>query len=186
MLTMEMPIVGCRESQFRAGFAVCRVNENVEVRGASWLHRSCTPLVAEILRPRVVALVVAAVGAGQLLASSFHVGWPCPFLAITGLPCPGCGLTRSVLALMHGHAADSLRWHAFGPLLFAGLVTSLAAAAMPAMVRGPVLKAIAAVESKVPLGMVLLILFGIFWLARLSGLLPLPASPDWHIPLNPA
>ena len=57
---------------------------------------------------------------------------------------------------------------------------------MPAMVRGPVLKAIAAVESKVPLGMVLLILFGIFWLARLSGLLPLPASPDWHIPLNPA
>ena len=161
---------------------MCSVNDSVKMPAASWVHRCCTPVLAEILRPRVVALVVAAVGAGQLLASTFHVGLPCTFLALTGLPCPGCGLTRSVLALAHGHVADSVRWHPFGPLLAAGLVAALVAAAMPGAVRRPVLRTIAAVESKSPLAMVLLILFGIFWVVRLSGIVPLPASTDWHIP----
>ncbi|MFD0532703.1 DUF2752 domain-containing protein [Actinomadura luteofluorescens] len=39
----------------------------------------------------------------------------CPFLALTGYYCPGCGMTRLVYALAHGHVGT-----AFGlnPLLF--------------------------------------------------------------------
>jgi hypothetical protein len=39
----------------------------------------------------------------------------CPFLALTGYYCPGCGMTRLVYALTHGHVGT-----AFGlnPLLF--------------------------------------------------------------------
>ena len=29
---------------------------------------------------------------------------PCFFYQATGIPCPGCGLTRSVLSLLHGDA----------------------------------------------------------------------------------
>ena len=32
----------------------------------------------------------------------------CPFHAITGLHCPGCGVTRATLLLLKGHVADSL------------------------------------------------------------------------------
>ncbi len=39
----------------------------------------------------------------------------CPIKRLTGLPCPGCGLTRGCLALMRLDFADALRWH---PLAF--------------------------------------------------------------------
>ena len=43
----------------------------------------------------------------------------CRFKAITGLDCPNCGLTRSVVALAHGDARASFGWHPAGPLLAA-------------------------------------------------------------------
>ncbi|WP_299042334.1 DUF2752 domain-containing protein [uncultured Thermosynechococcus sp.] len=51
-----------------------------------------------------------------------HTGTPpfllCPFRAITGIPCPGCGLTRSFLAIARGDFENALRMHLFGPVLF--------------------------------------------------------------------
>ena len=32
----------------------------------------------------------------------------CPFKAMTGLDCPGCGLTRGVYSLLHGRALEAL------------------------------------------------------------------------------
>ncbi|WP_024936739.1 DUF2752 domain-containing protein [Actinomadura welshii] len=39
----------------------------------------------------------------------------CPFLALTGFYCPGCGMTRLVYALTHGHLGAAF---GFNPLLF--------------------------------------------------------------------
>jgi hypothetical protein len=48
--------------------------------------------------------------------------WSCPVRALTGVPCPTCYLTRSVLATFRGDLAGALRWHAFGPpLVLAGV-----------------------------------------------------------------
>ena len=38
----------------------------------------------------------------------------CWFKLMTGLPCAGCGLTRSVVLLMHGGVRASLAMHPFG------------------------------------------------------------------------
>lgn len=38
---------------------------------------------------------------------------------VFGLPCPGCGLTRSFVSLAHGDFVDSLRFNPAGVLLFA-------------------------------------------------------------------
>jgi uncharacterized protein DUF2752 len=43
---------------------------------------------------------------------------PCPFHAMTGLWCPGCGSTRGLHALAHGHLLQALR---FNPLMVASL-----------------------------------------------------------------
>ena len=43
---------------------------------------------------------------------------PCAFHAVTGCPCPTCGATRCVLALLHGHVGEALGWN---PLVFTGI-----------------------------------------------------------------
>ncbi|MFM7536349.1 MAG: DUF2752 domain-containing protein [Acidimicrobiales bacterium] len=36
---------------------------------------------------------------------------PCPFRAITGLDCPGCGATRATWSLVHGRPLDALDYN---------------------------------------------------------------------------
>ena len=39
----------------------------------------------------------------------FFVG--CPFYKTTGVPCPGCGMTRAYKALLTGHFFEAFHWH---------------------------------------------------------------------------
>lgn len=38
-------------------------------------------------------------------------GWRCPAAAITGHPCPGCGLTRALRLALHGDVAGATHMH---------------------------------------------------------------------------
>lgn len=58
----------------------------------------------------MVPLLVVAVALWSGLAA-------CPNRAMTGVPCPGCGLTRASLALLSGDLAGALHWHPLVPLL---------------------------------------------------------------------
>ncbi len=71
----------------------------------------------------IAGLFLAAVLVGLALPRSTWDRLPdfCPFLRLTGRPCPTCGLTRSWSALLHGDLAASFRFHAWGPLLLAGI-----------------------------------------------------------------
>ncbi len=62
--------------------------------------------------------LVALVGALAVLANAPM----CPFAAVTGHPCPGCGLTRATLSIVHGQFAQAFQLH---PLSF--VVSPLAA-----------------------------------------------------------
>lgn len=69
-----------------------------------------------VLAPLAVAV---AAGAGTLLVALVDPGEPghyptCPFLALTGLYCPGCGGLRAVHALTHGDPITAL---GFNPLV---------------------------------------------------------------------
>lgn len=41
----------------------------------------------------------------------------CPTKLLTGLPCPGCGITKSLIFLYQGNIEKSMHYHAFGPLV---------------------------------------------------------------------
>jgi hypothetical protein len=69
-------------------------------------------------------LVLLALVVGHLLPMSLVTTGPsfCPFKVATGLPCPGCGLTRSSVALLHGDLGTSLYYHPLGVVMIAGAV----------------------------------------------------------------
>ncbi len=63
--------------------------------------------------------LAAAAGAAYIMIPLLiNFGYRCPFQAVTGLNCPGCGSSRALFALQHGHL-----WEAFtlNPLLLIGL-----------------------------------------------------------------
>lgn len=67
---------------------------------------------------------VVAIGASFLLSPDHIEDGPvvCPFRRLTGLPCPGCGLTRSWVYAAHGWWRESFASHPFGLLLMAAVV----------------------------------------------------------------
>lgn len=48
--------------------------------------------------------------------------WGCTFKRTFGIPCPNCGMTRSVIFTLHGEFDRALRMNPAGPLLVAGLL----------------------------------------------------------------
>ncbi len=64
----------------------------------------------------------------------------CWFHNVTGLPCPGCGLTRSLASVSHGHLGEAFRYHPFGPLIYA-MAVGLTAAALAGEARRARLRA---------------------------------------------
>ena len=49
----------------------------------------------------------------------------CPLKMLTGFPCPGCGITKSLVYFYEGHLQKSLYYHLFGPLVIAFCVVTI-------------------------------------------------------------
>src|SRR5688500_12139151 len=79
-------------------------------------------------------LAVGAVGAWVLytFAPTAYRFYPkCAFFALTGLQCPGCGITRALHHLLHGRFEEAFR---LNPMLF--VLIGLALYMLPSVVRG--------------------------------------------------
>ncbi|GGP76760.1 DUF2752 domain-containing protein [Streptosporangium pseudovulgare] len=68
-------------------------------------------LAVPLAAAAAVALAAAYVGAVDPGEPGHYP--PCPFLALTGLYCPGCGGLRAVHALVHGDPASALGFNPF-------------------------------------------------------------------------
>lgn len=73
------------------------------------------------MKPAVKKILYAS---GLLLALCVGVlilnrlfGTICPFKVITGIPCPGCGMTRALAAAMRGQFERAFDFHPLFPLV---------------------------------------------------------------------
>jgi hypothetical protein len=126
------------------------------------------PLFAPLMTTRKAAAALVALTAAQVAATVFHLpAWVCPFLQVTGIPCPGCGLSRACAALVTGAPAYSLRMHAFAAPVLLGVVLLLVAAVLPAPARLKMSAAAERVERSTGVSLLLLVALLVYWLARL-------------------
>lgn len=82
------------------------------------------------------------IAAGSLLLSALlSPAWMaqsdvlCPFRLLTGLLCPGCGLTHAFVHLTHGDLGLAFDHHPFGPLVYAVFVVTVGWAVLHRWVR---------------------------------------------------
>ena len=60
----------------------------------------------------IKAALICGVGLGYAFFSSvFHWGIPCPIHAVTGLYCPGCGVSRMCMALLRLDFKEAASWN---------------------------------------------------------------------------
>jgi hypothetical protein len=105
--------------------------------------------------------------------SILHMPGICPFRMLTGLPCPLCGMTRSVISAMHGHFAESFAYHPLGIAFCIGLIVLIIVNCAKSLRPDLQQKlSFALNEKQILIGIAAIFL--VAWLGRLMGFDPLP------------
>jgi hypothetical protein len=130
-----------------------------------------SPVFSGLLMDRRAGSVVFLAGGIHLGINLVGLpGWVCPIRAATGLPCPGCGLTTSVIQFLHGDFVESLETHAFGPVFLLILLIMAAALIAPSNLRQQLVVFIDRLETRFGLTAWLLFILFVYWGIRLVGL----------------
>ncbi len=131
-------------------------------------HTLTQPIAAAILRDRRLALAVVGFGALNVALFVLHLPtWQCPLLHTTGVPCPGCGLTRAIALLFRGEWRASLTMHAFAPLFVVGLAMIGLGALLPSDDRQAFIGRIQKIEQRTGITTLLVVALFFYWLVRL-------------------
>jgi hypothetical protein len=65
---------------------------------------------------------VAPLLGAYIYNQGYQIPFACPIRHLTGIPCPTCGMTRSLMAAVRGEWMVSIDYHLFGPILIAVLI----------------------------------------------------------------
>jgi hypothetical protein len=92
--------------------------------------------------------------------------WACPIRHGLGIPCPGCGLTRALKALILGDWHQAIAIHAFSPLAVAVLGLMGYVALAPATHRRWIVQYCGQIEQKTGVSFFVIAVFLAYWLIR--------------------
>jgi Protein of unknown function (DUF2752) len=65
----------------------------------------------------IVAGPVIGIAALAMMAPFEHGPTTCPFALLTGMACPGCGMTRALSHLIHGDIGVAMTLHPLSPMI---------------------------------------------------------------------
>jgi hypothetical protein len=104
----------------------------------------------------------------------------CGFKNLTGLPCPGCGLTHSFCALTQGDIAGAFAFNLLGPLLYLALIVLWIRSMFVLLDRTEMVRRYDEFAARFSLVRMYAIAFAVYGIVRIAYLLmfdPLPQSP---------
>ncbi len=120
-----------------------------------------------------VRSTIAVLGSLALLALALRLPTrlipfsTCGFKNLTGLDCPGCGMTRALTALLRGELAKALTFHPLSPI-FLAIMTTLTAWAWYDLAHGSATLERMFERRGVVIGVGLVVLVLLTWAVRLS------------------
>jgi len=86
-----------------------------------------SPVELELKPLRFAGAAMLGIAAIRPALSAVPLGPPCPLRTVTGIPCPFCGMTRGVTALVHGHLSAAFTFNPGAFLIVAMAVVLLIA-----------------------------------------------------------
>jgi hypothetical protein len=96
-----------------------------------------SPVELELKPLRFAGAAMLGIAAIRPTLSAVPLGPPCPLRTVTGIPCPFCGMTRGVTALVHGHVSAAFSFNP-GAFLIVAMAIALLIAWRWQRVRIPV------------------------------------------------
>jgi hypothetical protein len=166
----------------------CELLPNLETRGNLLCYDNCrmnasfnqtwhAPLFSSLLESRREGLIIFG-------ASALHLGlslaglpaWNCPIRAVTGLPCPGCGITHAIFQLSQGDIIASLQTHAFAPIFILAFMVMFTTLPLPEKYRKEFVLVIRNMEVRSGFTSYLLLTLILYWCIRLMGIIPFPKN----------
>lgn len=127
-----------------------------------------SPVISTFIQNRSESLVLGGVGLAQVGLMYAHLpGWPCPFKAAFGIPCPGCGLSTACAQLLRGQWRESLQTHAFAPFFLLGIAVVMVGCLLPEQTRLICIRKIQIFESRTGLTAWFLLALFLYWGLRL-------------------
>jgi hypothetical protein len=135
---------------------------------AGILSRMRSPVVGPMLAHRGLSAAFGVLGIVQISAGALRLRtFSCPMLHATGIPCPGCGVSRACGAIITGHWNEALRLHLLAPFFLIASGLFVLAAVLPSRQRDQFSGLIASAERRTALTSILLLALIVYWLARL-------------------
>ncbi len=132
-------------------------------------QRRCVAVLAPLIQHRwVSAWITGAATVHLALAQAGLGGLGCPIRELTGVPCPGCGLTTAILDLFHGQWEAGLTRHAFAPVFLLGLAAIFLGAILPPASRLAFARWLARGEERTGAARWLALALLAYWIARLK------------------
>lgn len=131
----------------------------------SWIFQ---PVIGSLLTQRSFCRIAVCVSICHILlsASGWHL-WTCPFIATFGLPCPGCGLTRSIRAVFRGDIALAMQYHAFAAVAILTVAVLGVSTVLPHKWHQRLVELITNFEKKTGLSQITLGLLCLYWAVRI-------------------
>lgn len=92
----------------------------------------------------------------------------CPFRALTGYPCPGCGMTRAFSAIAHGELWRAVRYNPLSPLVFLAFIAIWVGAAATILNWPRVRALLMRLQPSAVATNVLMVIMLAWWVVRLA------------------
>ena len=127
-----------------------------------------SPIFASILEDRTMGwAIIGAISLQVGLVVMGLPGWQCPVRHYLGVPCPGCGLSRSIEAFLHGDWGTSFTTHAFGLFFLLAIGILIFVNLLPSNYRHQVIEQVKSFERKTHFTGIFLICLVLYWLIRM-------------------